>query len=156
MEYIQANQNTEILPLLPDNAFFNALFSTNVGYDQKNDQFINILNDMNDTAALQKYKSSGMKINDVERRYIGEYPILIIEADVTYPDTATNTKLTRKINFVYVASLVETNVVLLYFDFALTGENPKTHDIWEHFKNSFERTQGIESIPPVPFITATP
>lgn len=156
MEYVRANQNTNILPLLPDHAFFTALFSTNVGYDQKTDQFINTINDMSDTVTLQEYKAAGMKINDVEKRYIGEYPILIIEADVTYPDSATNTKLTRKINFVYVASLVETNVVLLYFDFSLTKDDPIAYTTWEHFKNSFERMQGTESIPLVPFITATP
>jgi hypothetical protein len=156
MEYVRANQNTKITPLLPENAFFTATFSSNVAYDRTTNRFINAVNDMNDTVALQEYKTAGIKVNHAERINVGEYPMVIIEADVTYPDSASNKSLVRKIHFVYIASLIETNVVLLYFDFSLTKDDPKAYTTWEHFKNSFEGKSGVGPTPLVPFLTATP
>jgi hypothetical protein len=116
-----------------DTNFFQAKLSLNVGYDAATDRFIGAPNDVNDREAISALEDQGIKVNRVERKSIGEYPILIMEMEAPYADT------TRKMNIVYFATLVETNVLWITYYFALP-ENPSIDNaIWEHFELSLER-----------------
>lgn len=59
-----------------DTSFFLGKVSLNVGYDVQTDKFIGAPNDANDKDILSAYESQGIKLNRLERKNIGEFPIL--------------------------------------------------------------------------------
>jgi hypothetical protein len=124
-------QKTETEPR--DISFFRATFSLNVGYDVQTDKFIGAPNDINDKDLIQEIESQGIKVYRIERKNIGEYPILIIEIEVPYSET------TRRVNFAYIATLVETNVLLIRYYFSLPTNPEKDRAIWDRFETSLER-----------------
>lgn len=134
----------------PDTSFLEAAFTQNVGYDSVTDKFLNSINDMNDKKSIEEYKAAGATVNNVERVNVGEFPILILELDIPYGDTV------RKVHFVYIASLIETNVVMVRFYFSLPLNPSEDYIIWQHFRNSLEGKSGARPTPLVPFITTTP
>lgn len=125
-------QKTETKPR--DTSFFRAKLSLNVGYDSQTDKFINTPNDINDTDLIQEIESQGIKVYRIERKNIGEYPILIMEIEVPYSET------TRMVNFAYIATLVDTNVLWISYYFTLPTNPEKDREIWNRFETSLERT----------------
>jgi len=125
-------QKTETKPR--DTSFFLGKLSLNVGYDVQTDKFIGAPNDTNDKDILSAYESQGIKLNRLERKNIGEFPILILEFEVPYAET------TRLVNMVYLATLVDTNVLWITYYFTLPTNAEKDRAIWDRFETSLERT----------------
>ena len=117
-----------------DTGFFRAKLSLNVGYDAQTDKFIGTPNDINDTDLIQEIEAQGIKVFRIERKNIGEFPLLILEIEVPYSET------TRKVNFAYIATLVDTNVLWISYYFTLPADATKDPAIWERFEASLERT----------------
>jgi hypothetical protein len=114
-------------------SFFVGKPSLNVGYDVRTDKFIGPPNDPHDKDIISIYESQGIKLNRVERKNLGEFPILILEFELPYAET------TRLVNMVYLATLVETNVLWITYYFTLPANPEKDRAIWERFEASLER-----------------
>jgi len=139
------------------NYFWGRYFFGGVGYDSSTDKFTNEINDMSDTTSLKEYESSGVTVTNVERKNIGAYPVLFVEAEIQVQDPASNKQVARKVNFVDIATLTGTNAVFVIFYSSLPINPAEDFTIWEHFKNSFEGTSvGPTPLPGITLIFATP
>jgi hypothetical protein len=137
--------------------FWGRYFWGGIGYDPTTDEFTNEINSMNDTAMLKELESVGLIITNVERKNIGAYPVLFVEADAHYQDPTSNKPVVRKAHYVDIATLVGTNAVFVIFFSSLEMNPAEDYTIWEHFKNSFEGTSvGPTPLPGVTLIFATP
>lgn len=125
-------QKTDTKPR--DTNFFRAKLSLNVGYDSQTDKFIGAPNGADDKDLIQEIESQGIKVYRIERKNIGEFPVLIMEIEVPYSET------TRMVNFAYIATLVETNVLWVSYYFTLPTNLEKDREIWDRFEKSLERT----------------
>lgn len=83
--------------------FYSVTLSMNVGYDVDSDRFIGGANDENTMKA--SFEGEGFTGVSLERHLINGYPVLFIEAQ----------KDGRHVMIVYVASLVDTNVVFAFY-----------------------------------------
>jgi len=123
-----------------DTSYFQARLNPGgIKYDFQTDKFIGIPNDTNDLKdILSLLDETGAKIHRIERKNIGEFPILILESELSYVDKDEVVK-THWVNRILIATLVDANVVWVEFDFALPTNLEKDFPIWEHFESSFER-----------------
>jgi hypothetical protein len=121
-----------------DTSYFQAKLAPNVTYDSQSDKFINVPNDVNDEDIIWLLESDGAKLNRIERKKIGEFPILILELELSDEERPEVAK-TRLVNRIYVATLVDTNVLWIDYYFSLPANQQKELAIWERFESSFER-----------------
>ena len=117
-------------------SFFLAYSPINGQYDYHTDKFIGVPNDINDDL-ISKYEQFGEKINRVERRNIGEFPVLILELElVNQPGPEA---LRYLVNWVLIATHADTEVVKIEYYFPSLTISEKEAAVWKHFESSLER-----------------
>lgn len=136
--YFWASQNCEGYFRPQNTSYFQAKLAPNVTYESQIDRFINVPNDFNDKDIMSFLESIGVKLNRIERKNIGEFPVLILELGLPYEDESEVVK-TQLVNRVYIATLVDTNVLWIDYYFYLPTDFEKESSIWDHFESSFER-----------------
>lgn len=118
--------------------YFQTKIAPNVTYESQIDRFINVPNDFNDKDIMSFLESLGVKLNRIERKNIGEFPILILELELPYEEEHGVVK-TQLVHRVYIATLVDTNVLWVDYYFHSPTDFEKESSIWDHFESSFER-----------------
>lgn len=83
--------------------FYSVTLSLNVGYDVDTDRFIG--GESDETGMKADFEAQGFTGVSLERHRINDYPVLVVEAE----------KDGRHVMMVYVASLVDTNVVFAFY-----------------------------------------
>jgi hypothetical protein len=109
-------------------------------YDSQTDRFSNLPNDFNDEDIIGLYEHEGAKLNRIERKNIGEFPILILELELSY-ETAPGVVNNQRVNRVFIATLVDTNVLWIDYYFSSPARLEQESAIWERFESSFERNR---------------
>lgn len=103
--------------------FYSVTLSMNVGYDADADRFIS--NGSDETTMRAGFEAQGFTGVSLDRHLVNGYPVLIVEAE----------KEGRHVMIAYVASLVDTNVVFVFYSHptpfrALDGTR------WDAFKQT--------------------
>lgn len=83
--------------------FYSVTLSLNVGYDADTDRFIGA--DSDETMMRAQFERQGFTGVSLERHRINGHPVLIVEAQ----------KEDRRVMVVYIAALVDTNVVFAFY-----------------------------------------
>lgn len=83
--------------------FYSITLSLNVGYDAETDRFIGA--DSDETTMRAEFDRQGFTGVSLERHLINGFPVLFVEAQ----------KEDRRVMVVYVAALVDTNVVFAFY-----------------------------------------
>ena len=83
--------------------FYSVALSMSVGYDAENDRFFG--GDSDETTMKAGFEAQGFTDVSLERHRVNGYPVLIVEAE----------KEGRRGMLVYVAALVDTNVVYTFY-----------------------------------------
>ena len=124
-------------PFRPQNtSYFQAKLAPNVTYDSQIDKFIHTPNDFNDSDMMFLLESTGAKLTRIERKNIGEFPVLILELKLPYAEEPGETRM-QMVNRAYIATLIDTNVLWIDYYFYTDFENESL--IWKHFESSFEK-----------------
>jgi len=123
-------QNMETYPV---NRFFRASVLI-VAYDPESKRFMGLPNSADDDDIIQSWEAKGLMVNLVERKDIGDIPILILELVTPYEDTY------RSVNHVFIGQPGYPALVI-YFYHSFPTSDSKDDEIWDHFKSSLEKIQ---------------
>jgi hypothetical protein len=107
-------------------------------YESQSDRFTNVPNDTSDVEIIALFESQGAKLSRIERKNIGEFPVLILELEWAYEETPGVAK-THVVKRIFIATLVDTNVLWIDYYFDLPTNLEKDSAVWEHFEASIER-----------------
>lgn len=120
-------QNNETYPIT---SFFRASLLI-ITYDPESDQFLGLPNSTDDEDAIQSLEAGGIIVDRIERKNVGEYPILILELETPYEDS------TRAVNYVFIGQQ-GVPALVIYFYYSTPTIQLKDNEIWERFESSLE------------------